>query len=511
MTRRTVAAAFPLAIAVGACGGDDDPVDAAIDADAAVADRAIDADASRPDADARVDADARFDADAQADADADADPPADADADAPAAPGDTLWSVRFGDDGGEAGRAIATDGEGNVLVAGTFTGTVDFGDGPTTSAGESDVFVLSLAPDGALRWAHRLGGAGLDAAYGIATDAAGNVVVTGSFEGSVDFGDGEVMSAGAEDAFVVSLTDDGTFGWKRTFGGGGGDAAHGVATSDDGVLLAGWFESSIDFGGGALDSAGAHDIFVLGLTPTGAFRWAHRYGSTQNDSASAIATDGAGNVAVTGVYSGSVDFGTGALSTPSGNANAFLLRTTPDGTTSWARRWGAAAYSQGLGVATDSDGSVITTGGFAGMVDFGGGTLTGRDHGSIFVVKLDVDGAFAWARDYHSSLFMVSGTAAAVGPSDDVFIAGRLRDSVVFGPLVLGSGGEGSFVLALDSLGTERWARGFGPSVSPGGIAVVPTGDVRFTGGFQSRVTFGAGELFSAGGSDAVVLALHDE
>ena len=57
-----------------------------------------------------------------------------------------------------------------------------------TSGGSGDVFVAEYTPLGALVWAKRFGGPIDDNGRGIAVDGAGNVVVTGSFYGTADFG-----------------------------------------------------------------------------------------------------------------------------------------------------------------------------------------------------------------------------------------------------------------------------------------------------------------------------------
>jgi hypothetical protein len=44
------------------------------------------------------------------------------------------------------GLHVAADASGNVLVTGRFERTVDFGGGPLTSTGGDDVFLLKLHP-----------------------------------------------------------------------------------------------------------------------------------------------------------------------------------------------------------------------------------------------------------------------------------------------------------------------------------------------------------------------------
>ncbi len=52
-----------------------------------------------------------------------------------------------------------SDASGNYYVAGEFEGTVDFGAGPLTSAGGSDIFFLKLDPSGSVIWSKRFGAA----------------------------------------------------------------------------------------------------------------------------------------------------------------------------------------------------------------------------------------------------------------------------------------------------------------------------------------------------------------
>ncbi|WP_437923737.1 SBBP repeat-containing protein [Sorangium sp. So ce291] len=95
-----------------------------------------------------------------------------------------LWSTGLGGAGDQAAYDVATDAAGNLYVTGWFDGTVDFGAGPLVSAGNGDVFVLKLDPAGHAIWSRRFG----TSAYGesgthIALDASGNILVGGYYSG----------------------------------------------------------------------------------------------------------------------------------------------------------------------------------------------------------------------------------------------------------------------------------------------------------------------------------------
>ncbi|MCK6590533.1 MAG: SBBP repeat-containing protein, partial [Polyangiaceae bacterium] len=167
------------------------------------------------------------------------------------------WSLSFGDATEQDGHDIAADSAGNVYITGGFQGTIDLGGGPLTSAGGMDLFIAKFSSSGSHIWSKRFGNAFEQVGRGIAVDAGGNVYVTGYFGGSVDFGGGPLTSAGGRDIFVLKLNSAGTHVMSKRFG--GALAEEGASIAVDGVsniALAGIVESTVDFGGGPLTSAG---------------------------------------------------------------------------------------------------------------------------------------------------------------------------------------------------------------------------------------------------------------
>ena len=95
---------------------------------------------------------------------------------------------------------------GNATITGEFQGTVSFGGAALVSAGGQDAFVVKLSGlDGSHLWSERFGGSSTDSGRSVAEDASGNAIVTGSFRDTVDFGGGALTSAGGADVFVVKL------------------------------------------------------------------------------------------------------------------------------------------------------------------------------------------------------------------------------------------------------------------------------------------------------------------
>ena len=278
-------------------------------------------------------------------------------------------------------------------------------------------------PSGAFLWAKRAGGTYYAQGRGIATDGAGNSLVTGYFWGTATFGPGEpnqtsLTSAGSGDIFVAKYDPSGLLLWAKRAGGTSyyGEQGYGIATDGTGnSLVTGYFWGTATFGPGepnqtSLTSAGGGgaDIFVAKYDPSGALLWAERAGGTSSyDEGYGIATDGANNSLVTGRFGGTATFGPGEPNetslTSAGSSDIFVAKYDPSGALLWAKRAGGTIYDGGYGIATDGAGNSLVTGQFGGTATFGPGepnetSMTSAGSGDIFVAKYDPSGALLWAK-----------------------------------------------------------------------------------------------------------------
>ncbi len=304
------------------------------------------------------------------------------------ATGALLWAKTFGVSYDDYANAIAIDPRnGNVVIAGMFANNVDFGGGVLVSdRSSSDIFVASYTTNGAYVMSKRFGGSAIDGANGVAVDKDGGIALVGTFMGLVDFGAGPVRSNdGSSDGFAVKLRADGTHIWSRTFGDEFGDDANDVAIDGSGnVVVTGSFRLTADFGGGPITAHGnsPSDLFLAKYSSTGAYQWARNLGGPNMDSASGVALDGHGNVVVTGYFQDTADFGAGAR-TSAGSYDVIVGKyAAQSGALQWSKTFGSADADYGIAVAVDNQDRTFVTGAFAGTVDFGGGPITsagGRD------------------------------------------------------------------------------------------------------------------------------------
>jgi len=316
-----------------------------------------------------------------------------------------LWSMWLG--AASSVQSIAFDANGDVVMAGYFYATVDFGGGPMTSAGGYDIFVAKFSSTGVLLWAKRYGCpqgadfAGDEAGHGIAVDSNGNIAVAGSFIETVDFGTGPVTSRGGKDGFILKLTPNGAPLWLRTFGNAGTDDSATCVRFDaaNNLIVGGRFSVDVDFGGGVLTAAGSYDACVAKYSASGAHLWSKRAGGTGYDTIRALSVDAAGDVLVTGDYRNAATFD-GVSFTGNGEEDVFLAKYSGvNGAQHWAKSFGSWNTDNGNAVGTDSERNVVIAGRLGAAMNFGGENVsTPRSGYNVYVAKFTPSGAHLWSK-----------------------------------------------------------------------------------------------------------------
>lgn len=292
------------------------------------------------------------------------------------------WVKQMGGDDLDIGFSISVDPGGNIYTTGYFEDTVDFDPGSgiqnLISIGSKDIFIQKLDANGNLLWVKQMGGIYDDIGLSLITDPDGNVYTTGTFRNTVDFDPGigvQNLTATNSDVFLQKLDANGNLLWVRQFGKRGRSVTIDAFRN---VYITGFFGGTEDFDPGPgvqnLTSISATDIFILKLSSSGDFIWAKQIGGSSNsDYVNHITTDIDGNVYTTGHFWGTVDFdpGPGDYKLEAISlTDIFILKLDTNGDFLWAKRMGGMYVSSGYCIINDIDGNVYTTGDFWSGVDF---------------------------------------------------------------------------------------------------------------------------------------------
>lgn len=310
--------------------------------------------------------------------------------------GNVVWVKSFGSTSLQTIASVAVDGGGNVFIAGSMAGTANFGGGVLTAGGLSyDAFVAKLNTNGGHVWSRNAGDSGDQYALGAAATPGGDVILVGSFHNHLNFGTD--MDAGSDaDAFVIRLQGaNGNEVWAKQFGDNSDQGTYAVAVdTQNNAVVTGRFDGSINFGGGNVASGPGQDIFVAKLSvASGGHLWSKGFGGADDQNAYGVAVDGLGNVVVTGSFESDINFGGGTLINPSASTEDVYVAKLAgaDGAHIWSKSYGDVSNGQlGCAVAVDKTGNVAVAGGFRGTMDLGVpvGVLTSAGALDLFVVKL---------------------------------------------------------------------------------------------------------------------------
>jgi hypothetical protein len=181
-----------------------------------------------------------------------------------------------------------------------------------------------------------------------------------------------------------SFAQSPTFEWAEGLGGSVYDYGYGITTDDSGyIYTTGYFQDTVDFDPSSaifnLVSEGGYDVFVQKLDASGKFIWAKSIGGTGADYAYSILTDQQGSSYTIGRYSSTVDFdpGSGTTSIKSrGSTDIFILKLDRNGNFEWAKSMGGSLSDEGRCLAYDQKGGIYSIGHFNGTVDFDPGSGT---------------------------------------------------------------------------------------------------------------------------------------
>ncbi len=200
--------------------------------------------------------------------------------------GNALWAKSAGGSNVDMGRNVSTDASGNILVTGMFSSpAITFG---TTTLNNVDVpnldvFIVKYSASGNVLWAKSAGAIGSEfIGQSSSTSVSGNIMVIGSFHGTLTFGTTTLTSVGANsDIFIAQYSTSGNALWAKSLWANPYSTPQGLGVSTDpygNVLVTGSFYITLTFGTITLTSSGGSDIFVAKIcqmaaptiTPSGA-------------------------------------------------------------------------------------------------------------------------------------------------------------------------------------------------------------------------------------------------
>lgn len=377
------------------------------------------------------------------------------------ADGSYAWTKRLGGEGEDKGYGVVTDSSGNIYVTGSFESNVNFAEDwsdldPKTSAGQEDMFVTKINANGTYGWTYCIGGPKIDYGSSITIDND-DIFVSGNYASSnINFaepwgGSDPKTNAGGSDGFVLKINSANTYGGAKRFGGIGSDQATSITSDKNGcIYVTGFFVNTVDFTKDWLGepsdiktSSASRNVFVLKMNSNGTYGWTKRLGAMGSFD---INTDNDRNIIVTGSFYNTVDFaedwGYMDPKISHGGFDSFITKIKFDGDYDWTRCFGDIYTDQAISTTVDNNGNIYFTGIYAGVVNFAqdwGSTYmkhwppySGSGDYDIFIVKINPDSTFGWAKSLGSNLYDIANSIIA-DHDGNIYCTGNANNLINYG------------------------------------------------------------------------------
>jgi len=316
--------------------------------------------------------------------------------------GTGLWAKAIDTKGGALLAIAANPAQDAFAVCGfTLGAATDLVSSATApSDGMEDILVAKInATTGAVLWSKEIPGAGSQMCSALGMDAAGNVLAAGIYNGTLDFGSGAFSPAPADTSMAIWIAKldsaTGATMAANSFGNSAKQVVTSMAVDDSGsVAMAGVLKGLVSFASLTLGNAGAdggaaagsgYSAFAVKLDGSLTPVWARNWGASQKDVPSSLAFDSKGDLVVVGSLFDKADFGNGFVLTsttgvdsPAAQSDAYWVKLKGDtGTGLCGKNYGDDFRQQADHVAVSRLASgaladaITVAGSLNGTIDFG--------------------------------------------------------------------------------------------------------------------------------------------
>ncbi len=407
----------------------------------------------------------------------------------------------------DQGQGVATDADGNLYVTGFFSDTTTFGSVTRISEGYRSLFVAKYNSSGVLQWIQTSGGTGQAQSVDIALDTNGDVYITGYFFGTVSF-NGQSFTNNSVSCFVAKYTSEGNFQWIKT--GTGGISNKLILDKNNNIYLTGTFSYTLTLDGIIKNSRGSNDVFLAKYDSNGNLKWVQTAGGSLDDGGNHLAVDFNQNVYLTGYFSTTASFNQISKSS-AGWSDAFIAKYNTDGNIQWVETFGGSGHDYGTRIAVDANNNIYCTGNFLYTVNFKGTSKTARGSTDIFILKLNTNRELEWlttidgiGTDWVQSM--------SIDSNNNLYLTGYFTDILVLGNKTrFPIGEQDAFVAKYNYKGILYWAEIISGTGSEEvlDLAIDTNKNLYLTGFFRQSASINNISYTSAGNEDILIARLQ--
>lgn len=412
---------------------------------------------------------------------------------------------------------ICTDSLSNILMTGTFYGTIDFD--PDTSffslphSGSSRIFVRKLDAFGnfvnVVAFGNRYG-------YSIVTGLNNDVFITGDYKQIVDMDpSGATFNLQTEmdySIFISKLDSSFNFQWAQSIVGSEIYVLGSHSDDNGNSYSSGVFYGTVDLDPDSamvlVESVNEDKIFIRKISTTGEISWIKIVEGKFGRTFQILKSDNEANLFLLGVLAGPSDLDPGPgiynVNLPINSTSAyFILKLDSSGNFVWAKVISDIRNTFDNGnylsdMVVDGSGSIILTGGFDGVLDADPGMGTyniSTEESDVYILKLSSMGIFQWVKQIGNQTDYEEPKRLDLDGSGNIYLSGLFIEEVDFDPgpgvfLETPNDWAPSFILKLNPNGEFIWVRQISFHDGYGSVTHTPELEVSEDGSWYATALF---------------------
>ena len=381
------------------------------------------------------------------------------------------WQSVFGADHsyGAGGLSFLTDVSvddfGDIIITGYYYGEISFSGGMgnpssvlsnTNSGYFFEGFIAKADSMGNWLWANgfvtQVNGSGeYSLAKGVQADMAGDLFITGEFEGETNFG-GFILNVSSTQVFLAKYSGiDGALEWVVDGGGIGTNSVFDLAvTPTGGVKLATISDGFAQWGSSSYIAVGSIDAVIVELDPSGVVLNLNGIGSNaQQTIVTDIQIDSSGDTYLAGTFGGTISNSGWTATAVHGSSDVFVARSAVSTSNSWAFVSGSSGYDEPQAFTVTSTGMVVY-GGFLTAAHTAGTTTMVPSNHDGYVVGVSSTGTLDWTETVGGSGYDYV-LSMSVNFNDEIGIGGTYSSSMTHdGTTLTSSGARDAYVWVFD-------------------------------------------------------------
>jgi hypothetical protein len=252
---------------------------------------------------------------------------------------------------------------------------------------------------GSLDFATTIGGSKNDVLFSVEKTTDGGYIVAGFTQSNN--GDIKTKTNESYDFWIAKFSSKNTLEWQKTFGGSLEDRAAAIIQTKDGGFAVLGFSKSSDLDVSA--NAGAQDFWLIKLSNNGNLLWEKSFGFAGADYGTTLLETKDGGFLITGVLDVSSSGGQGnskLAATKHAGGDYWAIKTNNSGTLQWSTYFGGSLTELPLGIVETTDNNFIIVGS-SDSADFN--IKNNRGTYDFWLIKISSSGNLIWEKSFGGS------------------------------------------------------------------------------------------------------------